>query len=62
MNTKRDRPDRIDKEIIKLLLRKPNISQDEIAKKVCLSQPSVYYRIKKLKELGILKFKVVVKL
>ena len=42
-----DQKDRI---IISLFAENPNISQDEIAKKINLSQPSVAIRIKKLKE------------
>jgi len=45
--------DRKDKKIITLLYENQNISQEEIAKKVDLSQPSVAMRIKKLKEKGI---------
>ena len=45
--------DQKDKKIITLLYEKQNISQEEIAKKVDLSQPSVAMRIKKLREKGI---------
>ncbi len=45
--------DQKDKKIITLLYENQNISQEEIAKKVDLSQPSIAMRIKKLKEKGI---------
>ncbi len=45
--------DKKDKKIITLLYENQNISQEEIAKKVDLSQPSVAMRIKKLKQKGI---------
>jgi DNA-binding Lrp family transcriptional regulator len=45
--------DQKDKKIITLLYENQNISQEEIAKKVNLSQPSIAMRIKKLKEKGI---------
>jgi len=45
--------DQKDRKIITLLYDNKEISQDEIAKKVHLSQPSVAMRIKKLKERGI---------
>jgi DNA-binding Lrp family transcriptional regulator len=37
-----------------MIQKNPNISQDEIAKKIKLSQPSVGARIRKLQEKGIL--------
>ena len=40
--------------ILSLIQKSPNISQDEIAKKVKLSQPSVGARIRKLQKQGIL--------
>jgi DNA-binding Lrp family transcriptional regulator len=40
--------------IISLVQNNPEISQEEIAKKIKLSQPSVGARLKKLKEKGIL--------
>jgi DNA-binding Lrp family transcriptional regulator len=46
--------DEKDRTIISLLHDNQNISQEEIAKKVRLSQPSVAIRIKKLKEKGII--------
>jgi len=46
--------DEKDRKIITLLHDNQNISQEEIAKKVKLSQPSVAIRIKKLKEKGII--------
>mgnify|MGYP000049959692 FL=1 len=46
-----DEKDRI---ILELLEKDPDMSQNEIAKIVGLSQPSVGSRIKKLKEMGIL--------
>jgi len=46
--------DQKDRKIITLLHDNQEISQDEIAKIVHLSQPSVAMRIKKLKEKGIM--------
>ncbi len=46
--------DERDNTIISLLQKNPSISQEEIAKKVNLSQPSVGQRIKKLQSKGIL--------
>jgi DNA-binding Lrp family transcriptional regulator len=46
--------DEKDRMIIKLLEEDPDISQNEIAKIVGLSQPSVGSRIKKLKDMGII--------
>ena len=43
-----------DNTILSLLQKNPQISQDEIAKKIKLSQPSVGARIKKLHDKGIL--------
>ena len=43
-----------DNTIISLLQKNPNVSQEEIAKKIKLSQPSVGARIRKLHEKGIL--------
>lgn len=43
-----------DHTILSMLQKNPYVSQDEIAKKVKLSQPSVGARIRKLKEKGIL--------
>jgi len=40
--------------VLSLLQKDPNISQEEIAKKIKLSQPSVGARIRKLQEKGIL--------
>ncbi|AGK61853.1 transcriptional regulator, AsnC family [Archaeoglobus sulfaticallidus PM70-1] len=46
--------DEKDKMILEILERNPEISQNEIAKEVGLSQPSVGARIKKMRELGII--------
>ena len=46
--------DERDNTILSLMQKSPDISQEEIAKKVRLSQPSVGARIRKLKEKGIL--------
>jgi len=46
--------DQKDRKIITLLHNNQDISQEEIAKKVHLSQPSVAMRLKKLKERGII--------
>ncbi len=43
-----------DNVVLSLIQRDPNISQEEIAKKIKLSQPSVGARIKKLQQKGIL--------
>lgn len=53
MSRKNIELDEKDRKIITLLHDNQDISQDEIAKKVKLSQPSVAIRIKKLKERGI---------
>ena len=50
-NIKLDKRDRI---ILDLLNTSPKISQEEIAKKIHLSQPSVAMRIKKLREKGFI--------
>jgi len=50
----RVRIDEKDKKIMALLSTDPSISQEEIAREVGLSQPSVALRIKKLREAGIL--------
>ena len=50
----KNRLDDKDKKIISLLHDKQDMSQEEIAKIVKLSQPSVAMRIKKLKERGII--------
>ncbi len=46
--------DERDNTILSLVQKNPNIPQEEIAKKIKLSQPSVGARIKKLKQKGIL--------
>jgi DNA-binding Lrp family transcriptional regulator len=46
--------DEKDKAILELLRKNPEVSQNEIAKIVDLSQPSVGARIKKMKDLGII--------
>lgn len=46
--------DQKDKEILEMLENNPEVSQNEIAKRVKLSQPSVGARIKKMVEFGIL--------
>ena len=46
--------DKKDRTIISLYAKNPNISQEEIAKEINLSQPSVAIRIKKLREGGAL--------
>jgi Lrp/AsnC family transcriptional regulator, leucine-responsive regulatory protein len=42
-----------DDTIIQMLGKDPNVSQEDIAKKLKLSQPSVWARIKNLKEKGV---------
>lgn len=49
-----------DKQIIRILLKYPKISQQAIAKKLKLSQPSIWARIKKLEEKKIIKYRVLV--
>lgn len=46
--------DEKDKVILEILEKNPEVSQNEIAKLVGLSQPSVGARIKKMKDLGII--------
>jgi DNA-binding Lrp family transcriptional regulator len=46
--------DEKDKKILTLLYDNQNVSQEEIAQKIKLSQPSVAIRLKKLKEKGII--------
>jgi Lrp/AsnC family leucine-responsive transcriptional regulator len=50
--------DQKDRKILALLHDNKEISQEEIAKKVHLSQPSVAMRIKKLKERGVMSYLV----
>ncbi len=45
-----------DKVILEILEKSPEISQNEIAKKIGLSQPSVGARIKKMKKMGIINY------
>ncbi len=45
-----------DLKIMSLIIRNPDISQSEIAKKLKITQPSVNIRIKKLKQRGIIQF------
>lgn len=47
-----------DRELISLLEEDPELSQREIADNLCLSQPSVGMRLKKLKENGAISFQV----
>ena len=47
--------DKRDNTIIQMLQKDPNTSQEEIAKELKLSQPSVWARIRNLKEKGIIK-------
>lgn len=46
--------DEKDKRILELLEKNPEMTQNDIARVVGLSQPSVGARIKKLKELGLI--------
>lgn len=48
--------DEVDKKIIGLLQENPNLTHTEIASRVNRSQPTVGVRIKKLEDLGIIKF------
>jgi len=54
MSSKAIQLDEKDRKILNLLNENEEISQEEIAKKIGLSQPSVATRIKKLKEKGIM--------
>ncbi|MEE9525964.1 MAG: Lrp/AsnC family transcriptional regulator [Candidatus Woesearchaeota archaeon] len=46
--------DNRDNVIIQMLQKDPHVSQEEIAKKLKLSQPSVWARIRNLKEKGVI--------
>jgi DNA-binding Lrp family transcriptional regulator len=46
--------DERDNTIIQMLQKDPHVSQEEIAKKLKLSQPSVWARIRNLKEKGVI--------
>lgn len=48
--------DEIDRKIINLVQKDPNLTHTEIAKRVNRSQPTVGVRVKKLEESGIIKF------
>ncbi|MFX1361045.1 MAG: Lrp/AsnC family transcriptional regulator [Promethearchaeota archaeon] len=48
--------DEIDRNIIQLIQKEPTLTHTEIAKQVNRSQPTIGMRIRKLEELGILKF------
>ncbi len=48
--------DEVDKNIIELVQRDPSLTHTQIAKQVNRSQPTVGMRIRKLEELGVLKF------
>lgn len=48
--------DEIDKKIIQIVQKQPNLTHTEIATRVNRSQPTVGMRIKKLEENGVLKF------
>jgi len=48
--------DEVDRNIIELIQKKPNLTHTEIAKQVNRSQPTVGMRIRKLEEMGVLKF------
>jgi Lrp/AsnC family transcriptional regulator, leucine-responsive regulatory protein len=50
--------DEKDVKILSFYIENPEISQNEIAEKLKLSQPSVFVRIQKLKKKGLLDFKV----
>jgi DNA-binding Lrp family transcriptional regulator len=50
------RIDDVDKSIIELVQEDPSLTHTQIAKKVNRSQPTVGMRIRKLEELGVLKF------
>ncbi|TFG02946.1 MAG: winged helix-turn-helix transcriptional regulator [Promethearchaeota archaeon] len=48
--------DDIDKQIVSLVQKQPNLTHTEIAKRVDRSQPTVGMRIRKLEEIGVLHF------
>jgi len=48
--------DDIDRQIIQLIQKQPNLTHTQIAAKVNRSQPTVGMRIRKLEEIGVLQF------
>ncbi len=48
--------DDIDKSIIEIVQEEPNLTHTQIAKKVNRSQPTIGMRIRKLEEMGVLKY------
>ena len=46
--------DEIDKRIVSFLMEDPRISQSEIARRLGISQPAVYARIRRLEEAGVI--------
>lgn len=48
--------DSVDKNIIKLIQRNPNMTHTEISKNVNRSQPTVGMRIRRLEEIGLLQY------
>ncbi|MBY9006042.1 MAG: Lrp/AsnC family transcriptional regulator [Candidatus Lokiarchaeota archaeon] len=48
--------DEIDRSIIKLIQKEPNLTHTQIAKKVNRSQPTIGMRIRKLEKTGVLKY------
>ena len=54
--------DEIDKSIIQIIQKQPNLTHTQIAKRVNRSQPTVGMRIRKLEEAGVLKFQACINL
>jgi len=54
--------DEIDRNIIKVVQKQPNITQTDIAKKVERSQPTIGMRVDHLKDMGVLQFQAGVNL
>lgn len=48
--------DNVDREIIKLIHKNPNMTHTEISKNVNRSQPTIGMRIRKLEEIGLLQY------
>ncbi|MFX1258252.1 MAG: Lrp/AsnC family transcriptional regulator [Promethearchaeota archaeon] len=58
MISKNHEMDEIDREIIEILQKDPNVSHTKIARKVHRSQPTIGHRIKKLENTGVLQYHV----
>ena len=56
MSSQVSKVDEIDRQIIRLIQKDPDMTHTEIAEKVNRSQPTIGLRIRKLEEAGVLKF------